>query len=449
MNAISGFINYILGFEVYVMLPILMFGVCMIVGIKIMNAIKYCMTLGIGFLGIFMVFDFFVTKMGPAIEAIAINTGSDKTVLDVGWPPLAASAWSFSYVPIIILLIIIINGIMLYFKWTNTVNIDIWNYWHFIFAGQMIFYITKNAYLSIGAAVVTMIIILKIGDWSAERTEELSHVPGITITTLAAVAYYPIALLVDALLDKIPKIRDVNGNPEHIQEKLGFFGQSMFIGFLMGIGIGIAAGYNFKNVAELGISVAGVVYIIPKMASILGEGLIPISTGAKICILKKYPHMKDARMGMDLAVIVGMPSAIVTGIIVMPIAVVLALFLPGIKFVPLGDLPNLIAAGTLIVVAARGNVFRSVIAYIPIIIGKLYAATALSFIYTDLAVENNIVINNFSGDITSFQDGGNLFRVYIFYLFTGHGWAFVILPVIMFLFFFTYRQYKKDYSVSH
>ncbi|BEP29884.1 PTS transporter subunit IIC [Helicovermis profundi] len=444
MKTISDAIKYILSFEVYVMLPILMFTLSMIIGIKFKNALKYSMTLGVGFLGIFMVFDFFVSKMSPAIEAIALNTGSDMKILDVGWPPLAASSWSFSYVPLIVFLIVLVNAIMLYFKWTNTVNIDIWNYWHFIFMGQMVFYATSNAVLAIIAAIITMIIILKIGDWSAKRTEELSGIPGIAITTLSTAVNYPIALFIDNLIERIPLIRSINGNPEKLQKKLGFFGDSMFIGFLMGIGIGIAAGYSFKEIANLGISVAGVVYIIPKMSGILGEGLIPISTGAKKFILNKFSHMKDSRMGMDLAVIIGMPEAIVTGILVMPIAVILALFLPGIKFIPLGDLPNLIAGGTLIVVATRGNIFRSVIAFIPIIIGMLYSATDLSELYTKIAIDNRVLVTNVSSGITSFQDGGNVLRTYMYYLFTGNRFTLFLIPIIVMLLIFTYRQYKKD-----
>ncbi|MBN2221457.1 MAG: PTS galactitol transporter subunit IIC, partial [Vallitaleaceae bacterium] len=136
---INDVLAFILSFEVYVMLPILMFALCMVVRIHIAKALKYSITLGIGFFGIFMVFDVFVAKMGPVIEAIATRTGSDMTVLDVGWPPLAAASWTFSYVPLLILLFVLMNGLMLMMKWTNIINIDIWNFWHFIFLGQIVY----------------------------------------------------------------------------------------------------------------------------------------------------------------------------------------------------------------------------------------------------------------------------------------------------------------------
>ncbi len=444
MELIREGLEYILSFEVYVMLPILMFIICMIVRIRVMDAFKYSMTLGIGFLGIFMVFDFFIAQMGPAIEKIAMRQGTDMAILDVGWPPLAACAWTFPAVPIIILLIVLTNIVMIFLKLTDTINIDIWNYWHFIFAGQMVYYATQNMTLAIVASLVTMIIILKVGDWSASRVESMSHIPGITITTLSGIAYYPIALFVDKVIERIPVLKKIEGNPERIQEKLGFVGDPRFIGFIMGGGIGLFAGYSVKDAATLAMSVAGVVYIMPKMAGILGDGLIPISNSAKEFIMGRSPKLAHARMGMDLAVIIGLPEIIVTGIIVMPIAVVLALTLPGISFIPLGDLPNLIPVAALIVVATKGNIFRAVIAYIPIIIGKLYISTNLSYLYTAIAVDKNIDVNGFTGNITSFQDGGNLLRGYIFYLFTGQRWAFFLIPLVVGLLFFTYTVYRKE-----
>jgi PTS system galactitol-specific IIC component len=256
--------------------------------------------------------------------------------------------------------------------------------------------------------------------------------------------YYPYALIVDTIIGKIPKLKNINGRPEHLREKVGFFGDSRFIGLIMGLGIGISAGYNLRDVLELGISVAGVVFILPKMANILGEGLIPISEGVKDFIIQKYPKLKDARMGMDVAVIIGMPEVIVSGILVMPIAVLLSMVLPGVRFTPLGDLPNVIGAGAMIVIATRGNIFRSVIAYIPIVIGKLYAATALAGLYTNIVIASHIDVNNFMGEVTSFQDGGNLFRTFLYYLFTGHSWTYVVLPLVFGLLWFTYRVYKKE-----
>ncbi len=444
MKHIMDVIDYILSFEVYVLLPILMFSICMIVKMSFFDALKHSLTLGIGFFGIFMVFDAFVMKMGPVIELIARKNGQQQAILDVGWPPLAAASWTFGLVPILIVLFIAINALMLVFKWTNTINIDIWNFWHFIFLGQMVHFTTGNLWLAAAAAIVSMILVIKLGDWSAPRTEMMSKIPGIAITTLSGVCYYPYALCMDWLIDKIPRVKNINGDPEHIRERFGFFGDPMFIGLVIGLGLGVAADYEFKEIANLGISVMAVVFLLPRMATILGEGLMPISEATKKQLLKKFPSMHDARIGMDLAVVIGHPANIATGILVMPITLILAIILPGVGFIPVGDLVNLIPAGALIVIAMRGNIFRSVISFIPILIGHLYLATHLSGFFTQITLERQIEIPNFRGNITSFLDGGNLLRNYLYGVFSGVGWTIALMPVIVVMLWVTYRTYKKD-----
>jgi PTS system galactitol-specific IIC component len=46
---------------------------------------------------------------------------------------------------------------------------------------------------------------------------------------------------------------------------------------VMGIVIGAIAGYDITNVLTLGVSLGAVLVLIPKMAALLMEGLIPIS----------------------------------------------------------------------------------------------------------------------------------------------------------------------------
>lgn len=431
MNLINAAVNYILSFKTYVMLPVLMFIICMVIRMKLQKALTHCITLGIGFIGIFMVFDYFVSKIGPVVESIVKSTGSTMNVLDVGWPPMAAIAWSFKLAPLMILIIIAVNIIMLVFKMTSTVNIDIWNYWHFIFTSQLVYFITSNMMLAIAAGIIMMILIIKLGDWSAENVARFSNLEGISITTLSGQAYYPIGLVLDKVLDCIPGLNKVNANPENIRKKLGFFGEPMFIGLIMGAGLGIAAHYSVKDILDLSFSIAAVVFILPRMSSILGEGLMPISEGAKTYILNKFPSMKNAYIGMDLAVLLGNPAAVVTGILLMPAALILALLLPGVKFIPLGDLPNMIGAVVMIAVACRGNVIRSFIASIPVIVGKLYAASAMADTYTALAANANFSVKGYNGVITSFLDGGNLLRTWFVYLFSGKLWAIIlIIPVI-------------------
>jgi PTS system galactitol-specific IIC component len=289
---------------------------------------------------------------------------------------------------------------------------------------------------------------VKLADWSVLRVEELSGLKGIAITTLSGLAYYPFALLIDNLVDRIPYVNKVKADPESIKNKLGFFGESMFIGFIMGLILGIFAKYPLKDVLELAISIAAVVYILPKVTAILSEGLMPISESMRKFMIRKFPAMENTYIGLDLAVIVGNPAVVVTGILLMPVALILAFTLPGVKFIPIGDLPNMIGLAALVVVATRGNIVRAILASIPIIIGKLYVASAMAATYTNMIKSTDFKIEGYSGMITGFLDGGNLIRFWVMKIFSGNWIAFLIIPAAIFLFYITFKDVKAKGKLS-
>ncbi|MGL6173728.1 MAG: PTS galactitol transporter subunit IIC [Cellulosilyticaceae bacterium] len=443
MSIVREFINSLLAFQSYVLLPVIMLVLCLVTGMKVTKALKHALTLGIGFIGIFMTFDYFVVKLSPVLTSIIERTGMEKSVLDVGWPPFAAMAWEFKLAPILIFLFLGVNIIMLILKSTQTINIDIWNYWHFIFTAQMVFFMTANIWAAIGAGVFLFIICQKLADWTAVEVEKYAKMPRVAITTLSGLAYYPCALLVHNLIDKIPKVRDIEADPESIQKKIGICGEPMFIGLFMGIGLGIAAGYDYRQVLELAVNMAAVVYILPKMSGILGEGLIPICDNMKQYMFIKFPSMKETYIGMDMAILMGNPAVIVTGILFIPINVLLALILPGINFIPLGDLPNMIGYAIMIVVACRGNVFRAFIAGIPTIIAKLYIASYMAGEYTQIAKELGMNIGGHKGEITGFLDGGNVMRFWVIQLFSGGNIGFILTPILVGIIYYLYQKKKE------
>ena len=435
-------IMYFLTFKPYVMLPVIIFILAMVFRIKISVAIKSSLSIGIGFIGIFIIFDYFIKIVNPVVQALIIRAGLHFNVLDVGWPPLASMAWSFQLAPILILVFMAVNILMLVLKLTKTVDIDIWNYWHFIFIAALVFLSTGNYFLAILASVTACIIVIKIADWSAPMVHKLSGMEGISIPTLTSIAYFPIAILGDKLIDKIPILNKIDANPEKLQKKLGIIAEPMFLGFIVGIGLGIGGGYNIKQVSDLAFGFAAVIYILPKMCGIVGASLLPISEGMKNFISTHFPDMGETYIGLDVAVILGLPSVVVTSIFLIPVALILAFTLPGISFIPLGDLTSIMGTVALVCVATRGNVIRSFIIGIPIIIASLYTASSMAPLYTKLAHSVNYQIPDYTGTFTSFLDGGNIFRVWIVKLFSGNIYALLLLPVVIVILFMTRKLSK-------
>ena len=113
MDILKNFIDYIFSFEAYVLLPIILFIISLIFRISLKKAFELSLIIGIGFLGIFMILDYFVANIGPAIEALAQHSGLQYNVLDIGWISLLYHL-VFYLTPLLIILVIVINLLMLY-----------------------------------------------------------------------------------------------------------------------------------------------------------------------------------------------------------------------------------------------------------------------------------------------------------------------------------------------
>ncbi|MDF2613906.1 MAG: gatC1 [Clostridia bacterium] len=445
MNHVKEVITYILSFKPYVLLPLLMLLFSIGFRMPIKKGISSALTIGIGFIGVFTFFDFFVQTIAPVVESLVARTGLHYNILDVGWTPLAAITWSYKLTPLLLLIVLGINVIMFFLKWTDTINVDIWNYWHFILIGAIVYETGHNIILAILSTLLSAALVTKLADWSAPAMKKFSKLPGICCTTLTAVSYYPVAALGDKLIDKIPFINKINADPESIKEKLGLLGEPPVIGVILGVFLGVGAGYDFKDTLEVSFKIAAVVHILPMMCGILGKGLVPISESIQKTLSDKYPEMKGKYIGLDIAVIMGTPSVVVTGLLLMPVAFILAFLLPGVGFIPIGDLPNIMGAVAMIVVATRGNIIRAFIISVPIIVGKLFIATAMAERYTELAKAAQYHLKGYDGIFTSFLDGGNILRYWIIKCFDGNVIAIASAAILLVgTFYWGFKKVKSD-----
>jgi PTS system galactitol-specific IIC component len=207
----------------------------------------------------------------------------------------------------------------------------------------------------------------------------------------------------------------------------------------------VLAAYDVKRVLELAINVAAVMFILPLCGGLIGKAMEPVSLQLKGIIQRRFPHKTVLYVGMDAGVIMQNSAVIVTGLLLMPISIAIAFVLPGNKVLPLGDLANLIAVMSVIVLVTRSNVFRAVIIGIPIIIGYLLISTHLAPLYTTLAAKvGAVTTQGYAGDITAFTDGGNPVRFWFFSLFKGDLIALLAIPVVLALMYYSWRLNRKE-----
>ncbi|WP_163470900.1 PTS galactitol transporter subunit IIC [Klebsiella oxytoca] len=436
-------VQYVLGFGPTVLLPLVLFFLALFFKVKPAKALRSSLIVGIGFVGIYAIFDILTSNVGPAAQAMVERTGISLPVVDLGWPPLAAITWGSPIAPFVIPLTMLINVAMLALNKTRTVDVDMWNYWHFALAGTLVYYSTGSFVLGLSAAAIAAIVVLKVADWSAPLVAKYFGLEGISLPTLSSVVFFPIGLLFDKIIDKIPGLNRIHIDPESVQKRLGIFGEPMMVGTILGILLGIIAGYDFKHILLLGISIGGVMFILPRMVRILMEGLLPLSEAIKKYLNAKYPGRDDLFIGLDIAVAVGNPAIISTALILTPISVFIAFLLPGNKVLPLGDLANLAVMASMIVLACRGNIFRAVITAIPVIIADLWIATKNAPFITGMAKDVNFkMAEGSSGQVSSFLDGGNPFRYWLLEIFNGNMIAIGLVPVIALIIYAIFRLTK-------
>lgn len=436
-------VQYVLGFGPTVLLPLVLFFLALFFKVKPAKALRSSLIVGIGFVRIYAIFDILTSNVGPAAQAMVERTGISLPVVDLGWPPLAAITWGSPIAPFVIPLTMLINVAMLALNKTRTVDVDMWNYWHFALAGTLVYYSTGSFVLGLSAAAIAAIVVLKLADWSAPLVAKYFGLEGISLPTLSSVVFFPIGLLFDKIIDKIPGVNRIHIDPENVQKKMGIFGEPMMVGTILGVLLGIIAGYDFKHILLLGISIGGVMFILPRMVRILMEGLLPLSEAIKKYLNAKYPGRDDLFIGLDIAVAVGNPAIISTALILTPISVFIAFLLPGNKVLPLGDLANLAVMASMIVLACRGNIFRAVITAIPVIVADLWIATKIAPFITGMAKDVNFkMAEGSSGQVSSFLDGGNPFRFWLLEIFNGNIIAIGLIPVLALVIYGVFRLTK-------
>lgn len=415
MQGFVDFIQAFLALGATVILPVAIFLLGLFFGQKPGRAFRSGLTIGVAFVGIFLVIGLLVDNLGPAAQGMVERLGVSLNVIDVGWPATSSIAWASHVAAFIIPLGLFVNVVMLVTKTTKTMNVDIWNFWHYTFIAAMVYAVSGSLIQGLIAAILFQIVCLKVADWTAPMMSEFYDLPGISIATGSTISYAPGIFLVK-IIQKIPGLKNWNADPDHIQKRFGIFGESIFIGLFLGAIIGALAGYSPGEVIEIGMAMAAVMVLMPRMVKILMEGLLPVSESAREWLNKRFGD-REIYIGLDAAVALGHPAVISTALLLVPITVVIAIILPGNAVLPFGDLATIPFIVAFIVGAARGNIVHSVIVGAIMISISLYIATDLAPVFTQMAVDMDFNLPEGSAMISSIDQGGNIVHWVIFKIF--------------------------------
>jgi len=361
LNGAAFVINYIIDMGAAVMLPIIIAILSIIIGIKPGKAIRAGLMIGVGFVGMGLIVDMMNENMGPAAQAMAERLGVSLSIVEVGWPGMSGVTWGSIVATIAIPLSIAVNLVMYALKLTKTINIDIWNVWHMAFTGAIAYAVTGNLWIGLLGVIIHAAVSFKLGDLWAPLLTDYFEFDNITAPHGTSAYMAPVACLIDWIIEKIPGLNKIDISVEGLQEKIGVLGEPVVIGAILGSVIGLLAGYDLQSALPLGIKMAAVMVLMPKIIKCIMDGLLPISERAKEIMHSKSDENSDFYIGLDPALLLGDPEVVTAGILFIPITLVIAILMPGNKILPFGDLATIGFFIAIAVAVHKGNLFRTLI----------------------------------------------------------------------------------------
>ena len=166
MSAIASGLQWFVNLGASVMLPILLFIFALILRIKPSKAFKAGLMVGIGFIGLNLVISLLTKNLGPASHAMVRNFGMHLGTIDIGWPAASAIAYGTVLGSLAIPVGVITNVVLLLLGLTQTLDVDVWNYWHIAFTGSLVYAVSHSFSLGIFTMIVHVMVIYLLADMS-------------------------------------------------------------------------------------------------------------------------------------------------------------------------------------------------------------------------------------------------------------------------------------------
>ena len=371
--------SYIISLGASVMMPILFTIIGLSIGLKFGKSLKSGLYVGVGFVGLGVVTALLANNFSGPLSEVSRLYDLQLGVFDMGWPAAAAVAYNTAVGALIIPICLGINFLMLVTKTTRTVNIDLWNYWHYAFIGAVAYFVMDES-LAWGyfAAIVCYINTLVMADLTASKFQSYYEgMEGISIPQPFCQSFTAFAILINKVLDLIPGFSKLDIDAEGLKKKFGVLGEPLVLGVIVGSLIGVLAQMDIKKILFLGVTMGAVMELIPRITRLFIDGLMPISEKTQEVVKRKWGG-KKVFIGMSPALVIGHPTTLVVSLLLIPVTLGLAVILPGNEFLPLASLAGLFYVFVMVLPYTKGNVVKT------FIVGLVALAIGLWFV-TDMA----------------------------------------------------------------
>ncbi|MBC8585525.1 PTS galactitol transporter subunit IIC [Youxingia wuxianensis] len=431
-----------------IFVPVMLFIVALCLKTPVKKAFMSGLLAGVGLVGFNMITGSYGAILAPVVNKLVQEANINLPAMDLGWQSTATIAYSTDIGMIFIGVAILLQFLLFLCKWTNVfMPSDLWNNYSFIVWGSLIYVATGNTWLAIGCMVLQNLYILLFAEVIQKRWASYYGYPGTVMTAPHHIGHVPFCILLDWLLNKLGADR-INLRPEPIQKKLGFLGEPMTIGLIVGAIIGICGNmYHLTELAAWGqtcqfaVATAAVMAIFPKIAAIFASAFTAITDASKKAV-KGSTKQREWYLAVNDALGYGETATLTTGLLLIPITLVLSFILPGNIVLPVMSFTALAYRVEINICLSDGNIFKSVIAYSIIFCGSLYIASANAEFYTQVAKSVGIDLPE-GALLVIGMIAANIFMHLIYRAFLSQNPIWIgISVVVYFALYFWYRKNK-------
>ncbi len=417
MSSTYKVIKYLIDIGPVIIIPCLLLLLGFFSTRNVLKNLKNCLYIFLGMVGVSLLLTIFVNFFEPLTNTILINSLKEYEIIDTGWMLTEIISLSSPILLYIILAVLSLNVLMLFFRLTRTVNIDLWSYWSFLLAGSIIYTITEVQWIGVLIAVITAAITFTLADIYAHHIEAYYGIKGISNAQAHIICWAPLPHAVNTIMNKIPLIKRVHLFYDEIQYRLGVFSEPMILGFFMGFAIGLITRYrtlmlntgpDLLHACTSGLRLSIIMILLPRFVNLLMKGLVPAINDLNSLIRRRVTR-RTIYIGLDSIVLVGHPSVIGLSVILIPLTIYLSTLLPGNTVLPSADLVMIPFLIIWAVTLSRGDLFRSFISSILIVPLILWITTDMGQFFTNFLIKYEFgLVEGYSG-VSSIGASSNVF----------------------------------------
>lgn len=454
--------NFFSAFGASVVVPIMIFIIALCLKVRPKTAMMSAFYAGVGLTGFGWIISSFTPVVTKIIRQMVNNTGINLPIVDIGWQAGSLATFgstvglSFFVFGLIVELILFALGITKVFMASN-----LWNNFGFMIWGTLAYYVTRNFWLSLGLSFFMLFYTLVLAEIQADRWSEYYGVKNATVCSIHNMEQTVPAILLDPLWNLLG-FNKVKMTPQYFKNKLGVFGEPTTLGALLGLIIGILGNLTdlgtikaWGQILQFAIQLSAVMTIFPLVTNVFSKAFTPLAaeidknrkekaseTGKKI---DKINDKKRWFLAVDDGVGYGEPATIISGVILIPIMVLIAFVLPGNKTLPVVDLISIPFMVESIVAVTHGNILKVIANGIVWFSLGLYASSWLGQIYTGAISHYGAAIPAGIVLITSFNLMSRPLNALVFAAFISKNpWWIGLCIVIYLVLLYVLRRYRPQ-----